>query len=370
MKGMEIKTENAYGSILAAIAAGLSVREACGTERVRNALKHAMVKDEPLRNGYELALAAGASKRKPRFPARIFSAKRRRLERIDDVLTLVSKGLPLEEACRRDKNFPTADQFRGRMRSDAALRKRYEAAKHVYRHPMSPRQRAAFRSLCRRFHATKFAFIERRVAGGVLPANACKEVSLGIHVARLHFSRSKALCERWNVAKAACRIMRSQKFGALRYVDEIISQIEFGSPTREVLAAMPHYPSLKGFRYALDSVPDLRFRYDRAIAANRAKLLRRRKIQALRNTDRLLEIALECLPRHLDPDARHDIAADIVVAVLAGDISRHQLKTQVRHFISTHNKHFSAHRNRSLDEPFFSDSTVTLVDTLTNGWDS
>ena len=93
------------------------------------------------------------------------------------------------------------------------------------------------------------------------------------------------------------------------------------------------------------------------------------RLAAALSSDDLWRLAFDALPKNIDPDARNDIAADLVVAVLEGRIGAHEIRNHVGDFKTAHYRKISSRQNTSsLDEPVYSDSTVTLGDLLTSGW--
>lgn len=78
-------------------------------------------------------------------------------------------------------------------------------------------------------------------------------------------------------------------------------------------------------------------------------------------------IADKFIPRYYEQADRDDIKSDIVEAVLAGEFSSEEIGENARWFIREHFRHgvFSSGKFGSLDEPFFEDSDVALIDLLT-----
>lgn len=72
----------------------------------------------------------------------------------------------------------------------------------------------------------------------------------------------------------------------------------------------------------------------------------------------------EAIPAHLDPVARDDIAQDMVLAVLEGDLTLTDLRARAQEFVRQHWKLFGTRRLISLDAPIAAGSKTTFGDRL------
>lgn len=77
----------------------------------------------------------------------------------------------------------------------------------------------------------------------------------------------------------------------------------------------------------------------------------------------LYAAALAVVPR-FSPEDRDDIAADLVLAMLEGDLAVHDLQERAPEYVRRHFRLFSRKRDVSLDAPAFPGARVSLIETI------
>lgn len=82
---------------------------------------------------------------------------------------------------------------------------------------------------------------------------------------------------------------------------------------------------------------------------------------SLRRND-LYQAVMAVVPAHLSPTARDDIAADMMLAVLEGDLAISDLQARRKEFERAHWKMFGTIGRISIDAPCHDDSSITIGD--------
>jgi hypothetical protein len=373
-----------FAAIIARVEAGESVRRICDDLGMptRNEFRWAIAADRAMRDRYDQAKVIWA-KNRPAFyravvkqtRARFYSVTGKRLQHAEEIIRLVATGMSLHAACRSQPYFPSPGQMRGQFRRDSELERKYLAASKHLRAPPQPVTTPIVDTVI------------AKVASGKLLRDACADVGIKVSAFQFRALNDPAQRAQWLAAKEKGNEARLAR-GTLRHADAILALIEeHGMTVKTALASNPDYPSPSTFRNALDTHAALRARYDSAVArqtvnrfiatrsampapalirSNITVILPGERLAASLSSNHLWRVAIASLPTNLDPDMRNDVAADIVVAVLSGDLSPHQIASEANRFIRAHNKKFSQFEFASLDKSVSIDSTFTLGDTLTS----
>lgn len=331
-EGKEMETEagntiDPVAAIVARVAAGESVRSCTDKPGAptRNQFRRALRKDPELGGRYDAAIAKWT--RSHARSREHFDAIERRI-RAGEILATIFET--------KDPSFPDAHSFRKFLKSSPAHAERYRAAFRF--REASPNARGA---------APKFTDLELRQAAAALAASPTRYVSIrrivpkGIHFRTMSAARARGgdLCAEIEGAMLA-RISRLK--------------INFG----------PLFKPLTTGLIVPRRIRAMRQRRRRAAGRVYEKDILKRALS--RNE---IYAAIDAsVPWKLNPIDRDDIIAQTVLEVIEDGLDLDIIADVAREVIANH---FESRRLRqaSLDAPLHSDSTLTLGDTLTTGWD-
>ncbi|KIZ41441.1 MULTISPECIES: hypothetical protein [Rhodopseudomonas] len=181
---------------------------------------------------------------------RIFSAKGGRFNHLDAVLALIAGGMSVKAACRSKPHFPTAAQFNCRLRTDPALRARFEA--------VCARAGQGRPNLGALDHADE---ILKLIEGGMSARRACASdsrfPSRGSFVAALRYNPDLEL--RYDLALARRERPHAK---ALAAFDEIERRIIAGGAILQILNSdRTRFPDYTAFAKFLKTHPEFDARY-------------------------------------------------------------------------------------------------------------
>jgi hypothetical protein len=366
-----------FAAIIARIEAGESVRSICDKPGMptRNEFRRALRDDPALMARYLAAKALFYRTPVRRGRARV-TVTGERLDVAEQILDRVRAGMSLRAACAAEPRIASLYQMHSNLRLDPGLKRRYLAASKHQHAPPQPVPAGAVDEVI------------ADVAGGSLLRDACAARGIKTTAFQFRVLDDPAQRPQWFAAKSKGQEIRLSR-GSLRHAAEIIGIIESGRTLKDTLASDPRYPHPATFRAALDTNAALRARYDAAIARqtldrfvatrrprlfvpapavikSRTMLPPGERLATSLTSDELWRAAVAALPKHLDPDMRNDVAGDIVVAVLSGDLSPHQIASEAKRFIRAHNKKFSQFEFASLDKSVAFDSTLSIIETLSS----
>lgn len=181
---------------------------------------------------------------------RNFSARGDRFRHLDAVLALIAGGVSVKAACRSRRDFPTAAQFNGRLKTDSALRARFNAA--------CPRAGQSCRNLGALEHADE---ILKLIEGGMSVRRACASdsrfPSRASFVAALRYDSDLEL--RYDLALARRERPHAKALAAFA---EIERRIIAGGAILEILNSdRCQFPDYMSFQKFLKARPEFDARY-------------------------------------------------------------------------------------------------------------
>jgi hypothetical protein len=372
---------NIVETVIAAVAAGELLRVACATRGIKEHQFHfLLMKNSHYRSDWIAAKAMGREVRLARGPLRYAS----------EIIALIENGSTAKQALASDCRFPHPATFRNALDTDAVLRARYDAA-------------LAKLTSTHRF-IQRFDEIARRIESGegiheILGSSSKFPAYSGF---RKFLSESPEHDCRYRAAHRVRQAGPNARDHGAKYstaelrraaVDLLLDE------RREIWnkRITPHGPKVTTLKLAASRDPDLRATVDHAILTRRHRLgikagprfipssevtliappSKAIKIPTLRSLpgerfavslsgNELWRLAIAAIPKGLDVDVRNDVAADIVAAVLSGDLSPNQIALEAKRFLRAHNRKFSQFEFASLDKSVAFDSTLSFVDTLSS----
>jgi hypothetical protein len=193
------------------------------------------------------------------MPRRIFSAKTKRFRHIDAVLALIATGMAVKAACGSRRDFPSAAQFNGRLRTDTDLRARFNVA--------CSRAGQSRPKLSGLQHADEML---KLIEGGMSVRQACASdprfPSRDSFVAALRYNPDLEL--RYDLALARRERPHSK---ALAAFDEIERRIIAGGAILQILNSdRSQFPDYESFSRFLKARPEYDARYRAAGRARQA----------------------------------------------------------------------------------------------------
>ncbi|MGY4572595.1 hypothetical protein [Bradyrhizobium sp. USDA 3256] len=279
----------------------------------------------------------------------------------DEILALVEGGMTIKEVLQSRPEFPPKPTFKsyvyGPPDRPADRRARLEAAKAT--------GKAARAGHYKVLHLTEQQY-ERslEIVFASDPSISLQNLDYegGPKYSALH---NRALRDA-QFAKRLTVAMKDRKWGGREctYTDTQIDQAigiiraEGHARYREShkQRGLPHYGQI--LRRAVGD-PILLRRYQNAVSAwvDTSGELHRTSLLA-NDVYGTVEAAVS---RHLDRTDRDDIISDLVEQVISGQIHLEQVASLATEFTRRHDRMFSRHRNRSLDEPVFKGSRIDSV---------
>jgi hypothetical protein len=283
--------------------------------------------------------------------------QRGRCERhFNAILRAVETGLTVSAALQSNSSFPNHNCFCAYLRKNPHQRFRLDGAIQASEAIRLQREKA------RKY----FDEIVEAIRNGATEVEACEGI-VAVHNFRGYVDRNpdarKALDEareaRENSAGARYR-RRLHTYTEQNY-DAVLAAIRAakGKSIRKVFAVLPEELPGRQLIYA-------RVRRDPTFAARFGEACRGRDTKVATTSGDLVARIEKLVPKHLDPAARDDIAADIVMAVLTGEIDQSDIAKSVKEYTKRFNKKFSSWEFASLDKPLGDDSDTTLGDMATS----
>ncbi|MCA6103939.1 hypothetical protein [Bradyrhizobium australafricanum] len=277
----------------------------------------------------------------------------------DEILALVASGMTIREALKSRPEFPPKPTFKWFVydSGDPERRIRLEVAKAAGKAATAGRYKP------RAFSEQKY---ERslEVVYNSDPAVRLEDLDFEdgptYYALRYRAVRDASFASRLTIA------MKDRKWGgrARTYTDAQIDRAigiirtEGHARYREshTQRGLPHYCQI--LRRA-EGDPALLRRYQNAVSAwvDTSGELHRTSLLA-NNIYRTID---EALPRHIERVDREDVISDIVEEVISGRVLIGNVPSLAGEFVRRHDRMFSRHRNRSLDEPVFKGTRVDSV---------
>lgn len=327
---MKIETGNSVGSIaeqivtvIVKVEAGASVRSCCDKPGgpTRNEFRRAIARDPAQRRRYDAAIAKWSA------------PHARSLIHFDEIERRIRAGEILAEIFNTDlPSFPDSHSFWKFLKASPEHAERYRAA---FRHrETSPKARGA---------QPRFTDAELRQAVDALAATSTRYVS--ITRAAPHTPHTRTLME----ARARNA--------------ELCATIENALLSRIVRLKIKDGPMFRPLTPGL-ILP----RRKQVVRVYEQHVL----LRSLRQND-VYAMVDAAVPKYLNPYDRDDIIAQTMLEVIEDNLAldSEMVASVATEVMSEHFGKFSRfeRRTKSLDAPLFSDSTTTLIDTLSHGWD-
>lgn len=303
------------------------------------------------------------------------------------IVARVEAGESVRSCCDKPGG-PTRNQFRRAIAGDPALRQRYDAAIAKWSAPHA-RSLIHFDEIERRIVAGG-AILDILAAGRTFPDYTSWRKFLATHPE--HDARYRAAFRRREAGPAARGIVPKYSDHELRAAAEKLAAAGTRYiSVKRVASNGPHASTLMAARRrsadlcaVIERAAITRIQRLKILAGPMFKPLtpglvlpRRRRPRVIYKTGLLIAslrrneiyaLAEAAVPRHLNPVDRADIVAQTVLEVIEDELDLDMVADVAREVISDH---FGCFRSKmvSLDARIYSDSTVTLGDKLTTGWD-
>lgn len=356
-----------FAEICELVVSGKSLRDACAAFGIKQWRFQEIVLADPLLRS--MWMAAKDRGKNGRLAAG-------HLRHADEILTLMASGRSLRDICALDPRFPHRQAFARALDWDPVRRARYDAAIRKWSAPHA-RSLIHFDEIERRIIAGG-AIVDVLASGDTFPESRSWYMFLKAHPdydaryraafrAREAGPNARGIVPKYSdreLQRAAADLLMSDK----RYAS-IGHVVPEGPHTRTIMEARARSPELRAavehaivVRRARLGLSGPRFNPAAATASMAPDQTCRLKVWS---SNEIWRLAAAALPKTLDRDTRDDVIADIAMEVLEGKLSPHLIGKRAGEFLRAHNKKFSTFTTRSLDAPLTSDSTMTLLDTLT-----
>jgi len=104
----------------------------------------------------------------------------------------------------------------------------------------------------------------------------------------------------------------------------------------------------------------------RLLAKWKAEYKRRISKKSIRvNPDAAYKLVMQAVPRALPKHMRDDIVANMLLAVLEGNILIDNVAKEAKKFLTAYNREYDTFKTKSLDAPIAGTDGMTMLDTLT-----
>ena len=348
---MTAKVTESFAAICASVAAGDWLKSACAAAGIKvHVFQFKVLKDPTLRARWLAAKNRGLEVRLNRGVLRY----------ADEILWLIESGMSMRKACASDARFPSRHSFVAALRIDPVLQRRYDDAIDP-QEDMDAKCRGAFDDIVRGIKAGG------RILEVLQPRKRCPDYNVLSRFLKSNpefDARYRAAFREREAGPNAIGQAASYSERELRRAaaDLMLNDTRHIS-TAHVSPTGPHAATLLK---ASHRDAELRAAVETAIMARRARLRLPgpkfvpttvrvtvpakqdggpRIVPPSLSSNELWQLAIAALPARLDSAMRNDVAADIIVAVLQGDLSPDQINGEAHRFISAHNRMFSIYRN-------------------------
>lgn len=277
-------------------------------------------------------------------------------EHFESILMALRGGLSTSQALKSNPDFPNHNCLCAYMRKNPHQRFRMDQAVK------------ASKEVREQLAVAKRHLVEilDRVAGGMTEAQACEGI-VAVHNFRGYVDRNpdarKALDEAREERERGphARYRRQLHRYSEDDYETVLAAIRAakGKSIRKVFAGLPDRLPGRQLIYA-------RVRRDPNFAARFGEACRGRQTKVATTSGDLASIVERHVPKHLDPTARDDIKAEIIMAVLTGEIEQADIAKSVKEFTKRHNRKFSPWEFASLDKPLGDDGDFSLGDMATS----
>lgn len=274
----------------------------------------------------------------------------------DAILMAVRSGLSVRQALASSSDFPRHNSLCAYLNNNPHQRFRLDGAVQA--------------SEAVRFQLEKakqhFDEIIERIRSGASEEEACKGI-VAVHNFRGFVDRVPSAREALDNAREErergphARYRRQLHRYSEDDYETVLAAIRAakGKSIRKVFAGLPARLPGRQLIYA-------RVRRDPNFAARFGEACRGRQTKVATTSGDLASIVERHVPKHLDLTARDDIKAEIIMAVLTGEIEQADIAKSVKEFTKRHNRKFSPWEFASLDKPLGDDGDFSLGDMATS----